>query len=110
MSVPIPTRKPNVRTVADDSEGFLSTIKNVVQGAFTTGLDFVSEQWEWDRQKEMMQLQLKMDQQAAQTNLTGSPTGGGSSGGGTFGIPMLAAISPVTLAILGVAGIILLKK
>jgi hypothetical protein len=104
---PIPGKKPPVPGSNSDS-GFLGIVKNTVQGTFTKGLDILSDQWEFERQKDLYKLQLRMEEQAGKANITGWPTGGGVSNAPASGIAF--AISPVTLGILGVAGFLLLER
>jgi hypothetical protein len=105
--VPIPTRKPEVPAIygTASSSGFLDEVKNTISGVWSTGLDFLSKELEFQRQVDMLELQNKMEKQAQEANSTGTPTGAGSIAGYS-----MAAISPVTLALLGAAGFLFLKK
>lgn len=102
MNAPIPERKPPLPTNGDT---FLDQLADTVQGTFTRGLDLISKEWEFRRQQDLVKFQIEAEKQAAQTNVTGYPTGAGS-------IPssLQAGFNPISIAIMAVAAVLLLVK
>lgn len=102
VTVPIPQRKPSQNT----SFSF-DAIGDLLTGTFNKGLDVLSGQLQHKQSLELLQLQLQAERQASDANLTGQPNGNVIS---PVSAPFLAGVSPITLAILGVAAVVLIKK
>lgn len=87
------------------------TVKDFASGAFNFGLDFLSEKFAFERQIELLKYQQQVSDNANATNTGGggytnpSPTFGSQS----FGLG-LGGMSPVTIAVLGVAALLILRK
>lgn len=100
-TVPIPATKPNVSS----GGGFFDTIKSTLTGTFNAGLDILATQLENKQAIEMLEAQAQIERQATNTNITGNPQGVASN----LQLPSLASMSPLTLALLAVAGVLIIK-
>lgn len=101
-----PTRPTNTGAGFD----FFGTVKDTFTGAFNFGLEYLSDQLAFERQKDMFEWQQKVNGYADTTNVTGGgqPNPYNQSYGlGAFNINNM---SPVVIAALGVLAILLVKK
>ena len=109
-NVPIPKRKPAFTTPAGGLDNFYGTVKDLANGVFSFGLDYLGDKLAFEKQLQLMKYQSDISQanEATNTGMGAYPQMQQSyAPASNFN---LGGVSPMTLALLGLAALILLKK